>query len=68
MKPELAMSRSTSQSRSRGNTLIIAALVGLFGYVCMGFGPFSADSYDSKGAPIHVQHYGSSSDYRFIGY
>ena len=62
------MSQSKARNRFRGNSIIIAALVALTAYVALGFGPFGADGYDAKGAPIQVQHFGGSSDYRFANF
>ena len=61
-------SKNNPSNRFRGNTIIIAALVAIAGYVALGYGPFGAAAYDSKGAPIQVQHFGGSSDYRFANF
>jgi hypothetical protein len=65
----MSQSRKSAESpRFRGTGLIIAVLVALFFYVAMGFGPFGADAYDTKGQPVQVQQFGStavgSADYR----
>lgn len=58
------MSQQKDSNRFRGNSIIIAVLIAIAGYVALGFGPFGAAAYDSKGAPIQVQHFGGSADFR----